>query len=63
MLSYRITETSFRREVVDSVKKVYGIEYRKGLSLQSPNIVQVQRFLDRTFPIVYDTGTVISFLP
>ena len=29
-LSYRVTEVSFRREVVDSVKKVFGLGIGKG---------------------------------
>jgi hypothetical protein len=34
-LSYRITETSFRREVVDSVKKVHGLDVGKATSTVS----------------------------
>jgi len=62
-LSYRITETIFRREVVDSVKKVYGLDIGKGYLYRVLALFKSRDFWIGPFPMVYDTGAVISLLP
>jgi len=62
-LSYKITETSFRREVVDSVKKVYGLDIGKGYLYRVLTLFKSRDFWIGPFPMVYDTGAVISLLP
>ena len=62
-LSYRITETSFRRDVADSVKKVYGLDIGKGYIYRVLTLFKSKGSWVGPFPMVYDTGAVISLLP
>jgi len=62
-LSYRITEISFRRDVSDSVKKVYGLDIGKGYVYRVLALFKSRDFWIGPFPMVYDTGAVISLLP
>ena len=62
-LSYRITETSFRRDISDSVKKVYGLDIGKGYLYRVLTLFKSKDFWIGPFPMVYDTGAVISLLP
>ena len=49
-LSYRITETSFRREVADSVKKVYGLDIGKGYLYRALTLFKSEDFWIGPFP-------------
>ena len=62
-LSYRVTEVSFRREVVDSVKKVFGLDIGKGYLYRVLTLFKSKDFWIGPFPMVYDTGAVVSLLP
>ena len=62
-LSYKITETSFRREIADSVKKVYGLDIGKGYLYRVLTLFKSRDFWIGPFPMIYDTGAVISLLP
>jgi len=62
-LSYRITEASFRREVINSVRRVYGLEIGKGYIYRILVLLKSKGFWIGPFPMVYDTGAVVSLLP
>lgn len=62
-LSYKITETSFRPDVLDSVRKVYGLEIGKGYIYRVLVLFKSKGFWTGPIPMVYDTGAVISLLP
>jgi hypothetical protein len=62
-LSYGITETSFRKEVVNSVKKVYGLDIGKGYLYRVLTLFKSKHLWIGPFPMVYDTGAVVSLLP
>jgi len=62
-LEYRITEASFRPEVSESVRKVYGLEIGKGYIYRTLVLFKSKGFWIGPFPMVYDTGAVVSLLP
>jgi len=62
-LIYRITEASFRPEIADSVRKVYGIEIGKGYLYRVFISFKSRSFWIGPFPMVYDTGAAFSLLP
>jgi hypothetical protein len=62
-LTYRITEASFRPEIADSVRKVYGVEISKGYLYRVFVSFKSRSFWIGPFPMVYDTGAAFSLLP
>lgn len=62
-LSYKVTEVSFRGEVVDSVKRVFGLDIGKGHLYRILTLFKSRDFWIGPFPMVYDTGAAVSPLP
>lgn len=62
-LSYGITEIEFRPNVVASVKKAFGIEIGKGYLYRVLVSFKRRGGWTEAFPMIYDTGAVVSLLP
>jgi len=62
-LTYRIVEASFTPEVVESVRRVFGLEISKGYIYSVLVSFKSKGFWIGPFHMVYDTGAVISLLP
>jgi hypothetical protein len=62
-LKYRITEVSFRPEIADSVRKVYGVEIGKSYLYRVLALFKSRDFWIGPLPMVYDTGAAVSLLP
>lgn len=62
-LTYRITEASFKPEVVDNVRKVFGLEMGKSYIYTVLASLKSRGFWIGPFHMVYDTGAAISLLP
>jgi len=62
-LTYRIAEAEFQPEVVESVRKAYGLDIGKGCVYSV--FVSFKAKADWTDPfwMIYDTGAAVSLLP
>lgn len=62
-LTYRITESAFRPEVVRSVREVFGLDIGGGYIYSVLVSFKSKGFWAGPFHMVYDTGAVVSLLP
>jgi len=62
-LTYRIAEAPFRREVVESVKRVYGLDIGAGWIYRVFAYLRIKNGWTSPFRMIYDTGAMVSLLP
>lgn len=62
-LTYRIAETEFQPEVVESVRKVYGLDIGKGWVYSVFVSFEARGDWTGPFWMIYDTGAAVSLLP
>ena len=62
-LTYKIAETEFQPEVVESVRKVYGSDIGKGFVYTVFVSFKAKDGWTDPFWMMYDTGAAVSLLP
>ncbi len=62
-LSYEISQTEFKREPVESVRRIFGLELGTGHVYRVSASFKTKTDWTDPFTMIYDTGAVISLLP
>jgi hypothetical protein len=62
-LSYEISQTEFKREAVESVRRIFGLELGTGYVYRVSASFKTKTGWTDPFIMIYDTGAVISLLP
>jgi hypothetical protein len=62
-LSYEISQTEFKREAVESVRKTFGLNLGTGYVYRVSASFQTGSGWTSPFTMIYDTGAVISLVP
>ena len=62
-LTYRIAETEFQPEVVEAVRKAYGLDIGKGCVYSVFVSFEARGGWTGPFWMIYDTGAAVSLLP
>jgi len=62
-LTYRIAETEFQPEVVEAIKKVYGLDIGRGFVFTVFVSFKAKDGWTDAFWMMYDTGAAVSLLP
>lgn len=62
-LAYNISLTEFRRDVAESVKRVYGLDIGRGYVYNVFASFKTKTAWTNPIIMIYDTGAVVSLLP
>ncbi len=62
-LSYRISQTEFKREAVQSVRRTFGLDLGTGYVYRVYASFRTKKGWTDPFTMIYDTGAVVSLLP
>ena len=62
-LSYKISQTEFKRGAIGSVRRVFGLELGTGYVYRVSASFRTRAGWTGPFTMIYDTGAVISLLP
>ncbi len=62
-LSYKVYQPEFRPEIVESVKRAYGLDIGKAYVYRVLVPFRTKTGWTDSFTLIYDTGAVVSLLP
>ncbi len=62
-LSYKVYQPEFRPEIVESVKRAYGLDIGKAYVYRVLVSFRTKTSWTNSFTLIYDTGAVVSLLP
>ena len=62
-LSYEISQTEFKKEAVESVRRAFGLDLGTGCVYRVYASFRTKKGWTGPFTMIYDTGAVVSLLP
>ncbi len=62
-LSYKVYQPEFRPEIVESVRRAYGLDIGKAYVYRVLVSFRTKTGWTNSFTLIYDTGAVVSLLP